>query len=66
MNVTDSTPSGVSDGWRMPPVSDVLHSRLVAYPLIFTLAILTALLQSSSHGCAAHPGAVAAHAAVAE
>jgi hypothetical protein len=66
MTFTDSSPSAVSDGWRMPPVSELLHSRLVAYPLIFLVAILAAVLQSSSHGCAAPPGAVAAHATVAE
>ena len=66
MNFTDSSPSVASDGWRMPPVSELLHSRLVAYPLIFVVALLVALLQSSSHGCAAHPGVAAAHAAVAE
>jgi hypothetical protein len=66
MNFTDSSPSAASDGWRMPPVSELLHNRLVAYPLFFADAILAALLQSSSHGCAAHPGVAAAHAAVAE
>jgi hypothetical protein len=66
MNFTDSSPSAASDGWRMPPVSDVLHSRWIAYPLIFLVAILVAVLQSSSQGCAAPPDAIAAHAAVAE
>jgi hypothetical protein len=66
MNLTESSPSAASAGWRIPPVSDVLHSRLVAYPLIFLVAILAALLQSSSQGCTVPPGAIAAHAAVAE